>query len=109
MLIELADNASDTVISDINLVIADSVGSIPDLEVGAVLFGQSSDFWAIRHPISDALARSGMVDGFDIAVKRWCLPNFRAEGLALLALEFLTFEVCDLRHCDDRRDHFSFA
>lgn len=112
LLAEIATSLPENVVADLNTALADALApAFSDAAplVDDVLVGHPADFWAIRHAISDGIARSGMVLAFDISVKRPQLPAFRAAATQMLARDFPMLEVCDFGHCGDGGDHFNLV
>jgi FAD/FMN-containing dehydrogenase len=112
LLVELATSLPDSIVIDLEDALADALalgfsGSIPLIE--DVLVGPAPDFWAIRHSISDGVARSGLVIAFDISVKRSELLAFRAAATRMIACDFPMLEVYDFGHCGDGGDHFNLV
>ncbi|PQM26041.1 FAD-binding oxidoreductase [Sphingopyxis lindanitolerans] len=112
LLVELGTSMPEAILPDLDAALAEAIGSAlvgasPDIE--DVLVGRPADFWAIRHSISDGIARSGQVIAFDIAVQRSKLPAFRSAALAMLASDFPQIQVCDFGHCGDGGDHFNLV
>lgn len=112
LLIELGTNVPEAILPDLDLALAEALGpafegALPD--IGDVLVGRPQDFWAIRHSISDGIARSGQVIAFDIAVQRSKLPAFRAAARVMLARDFPQIQICDFGHCGDGGDHFNLV
>jgi FAD/FMN-containing dehydrogenase len=112
LLVELGTSTPETILPDLDLALAEALapafeGVVPD--IADVLVGRPEDFWAIRHSISDGIARSGRVIAFDIAVQRSKLPAFRTAALAMLARDFPLIQACDFGHCGDGGDHFNLV
>lgn len=112
LLVEVATSLPASIVADLDHALADALapafsGSAPLVE--DVLVGPAPDFWAIRHSISDGVARSGLVIAFDISVKRSELPAFRAAATRMVASNFPMLEVHDFGHCGDGGDHFNLV
>lgn len=110
LLVEMATSLPESIVTDLDDALAGALtpvlsGSTPLVE--DVLVGPATDFWAIRHSISDGVARSGLVIAFDISVKRSKLPAFRIAATEMIARDFPMLEVYDFGHCGDGGDHFN--
>lgn len=73
------------------------------------LIGPPEDLWALRHAISEGLRESGLLVGFDLAFRRSDLFAFRDAAVAMLAMEFPEFVVCDFGHIGDGGVHFNLV
>jgi FAD/FMN-containing dehydrogenase len=73
-------------------------------------FGRPEDFWAIRHSISDGLARLWRCRRFRyLGGPLAQLPALRAELVLLLAEHYPGLRICDFGHCGDGGDHFNLV
>ena len=55
-----------------------ALAEVPDALLIDALVAPPAEAWALRHRVSEALARSGTVMGFDLSVRRSRLPELRA-------------------------------
>jgi len=112
LLVEVGTSVEESIVGDLDAALAQAFepafsGASP--LVDDVLLGRPEDFWAIRHSISDGVARSGLVIAFDVSVKRSLLPAFRAAAIAMLDRDFPQMQVHDFGHCGDGGDHFNLV
>lgn len=112
LLVEVGTSLPEGIVADLDAALADALapafsGAAPLID--DVLVGRAEDFWAIRHSISDGVARSGLVIAFDIGVKRSDLPTFRAAATRMIARDFPMLDVYDFGHCGDGGDHFNLV
>ncbi|WP_293645324.1 FAD-binding oxidoreductase [Sphingopyxis sp. RIFCSPHIGHO2_12_FULL_65_19] len=112
LLVEVGTSLPEGIVADLDAALADVLApAFSDTAplIKDVLVGRSEDFWAIRHSISDGVARSGLVIAFDISVKRPELPAFRAAATRMIARDFPMLDVYDFGHCGDGGDHFNLV
>lgn len=82
-------------------------GSDPLLQ--DVIVGRGAEFWALRHAISEGMARRGKVIGLDISVARSRLPELREDLIAMVATRYPFLDVGDFGHIGDGGMHFNIV
>lgn len=65
----------------------------------------AADAWSLRHALSEGLARSGTVVGFDVSVPRTALAAFRADVRDRIAEALPRSTVADFGHWGDGGTH----
>ena len=63
--------------------------------------------WDLRHRITEALAMTGVVVGFDISVPRSALAGFRTEARSAVVAAFPRATTADFGHWGDGGMHFN--
>lgn len=96
--LDLEDRLQATLID----VVEQGVPGIDDVVPDATGLG-----WAIRHQISESLAREGVVLGLDLSVPRARLAEFSDAARALVDAEFGFARVCDFGHWGDGGTHLN--
>jgi FAD/FMN-containing dehydrogenase len=79
-----------------------------ELVTDAVM-GRGSDFWNLRHGISEGARSLGKPVAFDISVPRADIMRFRREARALVAVRHPQVHVVDFGHIADGGMHFNLA
>ena len=74
-----------------------------------VLVGPPEDFWAIRHQVSESLAREGLVLALDLSVPRARMAEYARVARARLARDYPFVRVCDFGHWGDGGPHFNLV
>jgi FAD/FMN-containing dehydrogenase len=82
--------------------VADATGSGAVLDAVLVPF---DDAWGLRHSISEGLARTGTVVGFDVSVPRSELVSFRTDVVERVAAGLPGAVVADFGHWADGGTH----
>ena len=104
ILVELsgADDVDDRLLD-----IADAQSSTGDLTDAIVL--PAAKAWDLRHRITEALAMTGVVVGFDISVPRSALAGFRTEARSAVVAAFPRATTADFGHWGDGGMHFNIV
>ena len=80
-----------------------------DTGIDDVLVGVASEFWHIRHQISESLRGEGAVLGLDVSVPRSRMASFTADvGNRVAALDSTT-QVADFGHWGDGGSHLNLV
>ena len=94
-------------VDDRLLDIADAQSSTGDLTDAIVL--PAAKAWDLRHRITEALAMTGVVVGFDISVPRSALAGFRTEARTAVVAAFPRATTADFGHWGDGGMHFNIV
>lgn len=74
-----------------------------------MLVGPPEDFWAIRHQVSESLAKEGLVLALDLSVPRARMAEYARRARAELAATHPFVRVCDFGHWGDGGTHFNLV
>jgi FAD/FMN-containing dehydrogenase len=81
------------------------VAALADGDVADAVLAPPEEAWALRHSITEGLARRGVVVGFDVSVPRSELVGFRADARRLVADALPRATVADFGHWGDGGVH----
>ena len=92
--------------SHVEEMLTDTVAAVlADGSVGDAVLVPFDDAWRLRHSISEGLARTGSVVGFDVSVPRSELVAFRDDVIARVGLALPRAIVADFGHWADGGTH----
>lgn len=73
------------------------------------IFGSATQFWALRHALSEGISATGRLVSFDLGFSRTALATFREETRNWLAFNHPGIRVCDFGHVGDGGLHFNLV
>lgn len=74
-----------------------------------VLVGAASDFWHLRHQVSESLAKEGHLLGLDVSVPPSAIAEFTGAVRRELAASAPDVRVCDFGHWGDGGTHLNLV
>ncbi len=74
-----------------------------------VLMGSASDFWHLRHQVSESLAKEGHLLGLDVSVPPSAIAAFTGAVSRELAARAPDVRVCDFGHWGDGGTHLNLV
>ena len=86
-------------------VLARVVAGLPDDEVADAVVAPPERAWAVRHAITEGLARTGVVVGFDVSVSRSEMVAFLEDARRLVHAALPRATVADFGHWGDGGVH----
>ncbi len=85
------------------------VWALPGEPLADAVPGRGTDFWALRHVLTESLAAEGRVIAFDLGFARAAVMPFRRAMAEILAREHPEVRVCDFGHVGDGGVHFNLV
>lgn len=94
----------ETLLGELLVEFAEAAEGVED-----VLVGPPEEFWAIRHQVSESLAKEGVVLALDLSVPRARMAEYARVARARLARDYPFVRVCDFGHWGDGGTHFNLV
>lgn len=111
VLVELSSAVTESTL-DLEELLGEALAEYMEAAEGAiedVVLGDVSDFWHIRHQISESLREEGLVLGLDVSVPRSAMATFTDEVTSLLAASHPHVRVADFGHWGDGGSHLNLV
>ncbi|MGF6233783.1 FAD/FMN-containing dehydrogenase [Inquilinus ginsengisoli] len=85
------------------------IWDLPGSPLADAMPGRGSEFWALRHVLSESLAAEGRVVAFDLGFARADVMPFRRAMTEMLAQRHPEARICDFGHVGDGGVHFNLV